>query len=263
MARQLDNASWPYVEELLEGGDPRFVAEIRRITDADLLGSFAARWHADRRPASRRLLYEYFDQPLNAYRHEALVKRLFKFAEKAEDDELMASFLVAFDRSVRRIRRKRRHRQSQIVADRSTAESVIELWRGRGVENATYYQFRDQFHLFGWHVEEALSIPDGSTMPRGRWYQYRNPRTGERIRLQDVMRLFGRGADVSPGPNPISDEAREQLKERRLFTPATRRYLQRRAWRYFRKLGKQHPDRYIAAVSIALKGYRDEDVADG
>ena len=60
------------------------------------------RWHADKRPASRRLLLDYLDRPLNAFRHEPLIKRLFKLAEAAGDDELMARFLILFDRSIRR-----------------------------------------------------------------------------------------------------------------------------------------------------------------
>src|SRR5919201_1208468 len=97
-----DQGSWLLLEELLEGGDAAFVDELRRIADADRLGAFAAKWYADQRPASRRLLLEYLERPLNAYRHEALVKRLFKLAEAAGEDEVMGAFLVLFDRSVRR-----------------------------------------------------------------------------------------------------------------------------------------------------------------
>ena len=43
----------------------------------------------------------------------------------------------------------------------------------------------------------------------------------------------------------------------------TRNYLRRRAWRYFRRLGRKQPDRYIPAVCTALKLYTDADVADG
>jgi hypothetical protein len=49
----------------------------------------------------------------------------------------------------------------------------------------------------------------------------------------------------------------------RLFSVATRRYLRRRAWRYFRNLGKRQPERYRRAALTALKRYTDEDVADG
>jgi hypothetical protein len=43
----------------------------------------------------------------------------------------------------------------------------------------------------------------------------------------------------------------------------TRNYLRRRAWRYFRRLGRKTPDRYIPAVCTALKLYTDADVPDG
>src|SRR3954466_5649159 len=100
--RQPDGGSWLLIEELLERGDPNFVNELRRIHDADRLGTLAARWYGDGRPVARRLLLESLAQPLNASRQEPLVKRLFKLAEQAADDEVMGQFLVAFDRTVRR-----------------------------------------------------------------------------------------------------------------------------------------------------------------
>src|SRR5436305_189745 len=99
------SGSWPLAEELFARGDPAFVAELRAVHDAERLGSFAARWLADRRPVARQLLIDYLSGPLNAFRHEALVKRLFKGVEKAGDDELMGVFLVALDRSIRRVRK--------------------------------------------------------------------------------------------------------------------------------------------------------------
>ena len=64
-------SSWLVIEELLERGDLAFVDELRRSDDAERLGSFAATWYADRRPESRRLLLDYLNRPLNAFRHEA------------------------------------------------------------------------------------------------------------------------------------------------------------------------------------------------
>ncbi len=197
-------ASWALVEELLQRGDPAFVEELRRLTDADRLGTFAARWYADTRPAARRLLFDYLDRPLNAFRHDALVKRLFKLAERAEDDEVMARFLVFFDRSVRRVVRKVRR----------------------------YDVARNNFS-----IEEVLAVPQGSAM----W------RPHERLL----------------GPYPIDEATRTRWEKGRLFSTATRRYLRRRAWRYFRLLGKRRPERYVPALAAALKCYRDEDVADG
>src|SRR5437867_3598941 len=99
------SGSWLVIEELLERGDPGFVDALRTCDDGERLASFAARWHADRRPASRRFLLEYLTRPLNAFHHEGLVKRLFKTAEKAGDDEVMAHFLVLLDRALRRVRK--------------------------------------------------------------------------------------------------------------------------------------------------------------
>src|SRR6266481_4314705 len=100
--------SWLPLEELLERGDPAFVTELRKMHDAERLGGFANRWFADQRPWVRQFLFDYLNLPLNAFRHEALVKRLFKLAEKAGDDALVARFLVTFDRSVRRLKGDRR-----------------------------------------------------------------------------------------------------------------------------------------------------------
>src|SRR5437763_657783 len=114
------DGSWVIAEQMLERGDPEFVDELRHIHQANLLGGLAARWLTDPRPEARRLLLDYLDRPLNAYRHEPLVKRLFKLAEAANDDVVMAHFLVAFDRAVRRVRRRRRR------YDRTTRQQWVE-----------------------------------------------------------------------------------------------------------------------------------------
>jgi hypothetical protein len=216
-----DNSSWSLVEELFHRGDPTFVDELRQLADADRLGAFAGRWYGDQRPESRRLLLQYLDLPLNAYRHEPLVKRLFKLAESTGDDQAMGYFLAALDRSVRRRLRKR--------------------WAGSAGG-----------------MEEWLGVPAGTTMPRDKAGQYRNPRTGERISLETGRwPLFWKKID------PESEaEFRKQLEDFRLFSVHTRNYLRRRAWRYFRRLGREHPERYVPAITGALKLYTDADMAD-
>jgi hypothetical protein len=258
-----DTGSWSLAEELLERGDPLFVDELRRITDADRLGTFAARWYADRRPTSRQLLFAYLDLPLNAFRHEPLVKRLFKLAERAGDDEVMGRFLVTFDRCVRRIRRKRRHTRQATAPTRDAAQAMLALWQAEGAEYTNMYEWGGQFHLYGMHTEDAIVVPDGTAMPRGRWSQHRNPRTGEPMRLQDIARMLGTRETGMTRQEPITKDHRQKLEGLRLFSVATRNYLRRRTWRYFRKLGKQHPERYGPGVAAALKCYRDDDVPDG
>jgi hypothetical protein len=186
--------SWLLAEELFERGEDPFVDELRGVHDAGRLGAFAPRWFADGRPEARRLLLEYLDRPLNAYRHEPLLKRLFKLAEQAADDTVMARFLVALDRSVRRVRSKRTRYD----------------WTTREIS-----------------TEETIRVPANTTLPRS-------------------------------DKQPVRDPDRK-----RLFSVRTRSYLRRRAWRYFRNLGKQQPARYVPGVVEALKRYTDDDVADG
>jgi hypothetical protein len=196
-------------EELYERGDPAFVGELRRIHDPDRLGSFAAKWYADKRPAARQLLLKYVELPYNVFRHEALVKRLYKLAEKWDDVEVLVRFLAGFDRSIRRVRKKKHH------YDWQTQQS----W-----------------------TTETMAIPSHVVMPRDyKLFYYRNPRTGERMAAPTEDKQAAMG----------------------LFTLRTRRYLRRRVWRYFRKNGKLHPEKYVTAVVQALLQYTDDDTPDG
>jgi hypothetical protein len=138
--RQTVEGSWERAEKLYELGDPAFVDELRQITDAERLGKFALKWHKDKDPAARHLLLEYLKRPLNAYRHEALVKRLFKHAEKAGDDEVLAYFLVLFDRSVRRAPREVTRTRSRRLKTRDAARDLAARWRKEGYQGVTQYQ---------------------------------------------------------------------------------------------------------------------------
>jgi hypothetical protein len=255
--------------DLLEAGDPAFVDALREVHDADALAAFAGPWFEDRRPDSRRLLFEYLDRPLNAFRHEGLIKRLFKQAEAEGDDPLMVRFLVLFDRSIRRARRVKRRRMLQVVETEREAEELVASWEALGHELVATWDTSRGFYVTGRRTEEAIVQPRRTTMPRDRLIQgkYRNPRTGEpldeptpdwavRFKLDWAGKL--NRADIRDLPDVL-----EKLKSLRLFTVATRNYLRRRAWRYFRKLGRAHPERYVAAASEALSLYRDDDTPDG
>lgn len=145
-----DPGLWLRLEELLEQGSFDFVDQLRQISDADRLGEFAKPFFGDKRPTSRKLLLAYLQTPLNAFRHEAFVKRLFKLAEFAADDEVMAYYMVALDRSIRRIRK------SRYQYDWSTRESWSEeyLTTPRHTEMPKNYN------------PHQLSRPDGSRRNR-------------------------------------------------------------------------------------------------
>jgi hypothetical protein len=93
----------------LDSGDDRFLPTLRETHDPRVLAPIADRWKRDHRPWARQQIFAYLELPMNAIGHETVVKRLFKWAEERNDDELMAAFAVAFDRLVRRVRRKQHH----------------------------------------------------------------------------------------------------------------------------------------------------------
>ena len=70
-----DNA-WAWAQKLFQSGSPEFVEAIRAVANAKELAPFAETWYTDTRIEARRLLTAYLDRPLNAVRHEPLVKRL-------------------------------------------------------------------------------------------------------------------------------------------------------------------------------------------
>jgi hypothetical protein len=258
--------------DLLEAGDPAFVDAIREVHDADALAEFATTWFEDRRPSSRKLLFEYLDRPLNAFRHEALIKRLFKKAEAEGDDPLMGRFLVLFDRSIRRVRRKRKRSKYQVLATKGEAHDLAKLWEGLGYRVATspytpYLSDRPaSFHVSGQKVDEVIVNPRQTTMPRGRMIEFKRWWATRTILLHDWAVRWYR---LAVGSEAAETDIRklpailEKMKSLRLFSVATRNYLRRRAWRYFRKLGKMHPERYVAAASEALTLYVDDDAVDG
>jgi hypothetical protein len=303
-------SSWLLLEELLERGDPAFVSELRRVHDAEQLGGFAGRWFADTRPWARQFLFDYLDLPLNVFRHEALVKRLFKLAEKAGDDALLARFMVAFDRSVRRVKSDRRrywsrtfetrpeaeasvrqlneagadHINLQDVGGRyvvhavwrrgqarwenrqldnkEEAEALIARWKKEGAQQTNLFDHGGEYRVTAVLSGEFIRPQSGSTMPRDKTSTYRDPRTGGELRFSDLQTRLGLRSwpkDLTVLPARLQ----AKLKRLRLFSIHTRNYLRRRTWRYFRRLGKQHPERYVPALVEALKLYKDEDTADG
>jgi hypothetical protein len=166
-------------EEYFASGHPQFRAELQILNAPKKVGAFAERWLKDPRPWSRQVMRDFLlDRSFERPKLKPLVKRLFKLAEAAGEDRVMAWFLYVADVSIRR------------------RESSTYDWRTR---TSTPY-LRHEF------------------------------------------------------PPPGDGEA---------FTTATRHYLRRRVWRYFRRLGHHDPKRYLPAVLEALLLYRDADIDNG
>ena len=261
MAKDPRSGDWLVLEEKLERGDPAFVDELRSFSDAETLAGFAPKWYADKRPASRRLLLDYLLRPLNAFRHEPLVKRIFKLAEAAGDDEVMSRFMVLFNRSVRREERRQLHVEWAKVKTQTEAHRIMAQWRTAGFDTVRSFQWHPfTIDIQGCWYEPLLGTPVGTTMPRGD-PKHRDPRTGQRV--SDITKRLAELFGIERSKTPIPPRERKRLLRLRLFSVATRQYLRRRAWRYFRRLGKSHPDRYVPAVAHAIALYTDDDVSDG
>jgi hypothetical protein len=221
-------------EELFARGDVAFLGEFRSNSDAGRSGTFAAKWYADTRPFARNSLLEYLTLPLSCYRHEAFVKRLFKLAEAANDDDVMGAFLVAFDRSIRRRRVQKRRYVSGQFTDQQEAQRTLNQWATDGYFATSISTYNNRIYTSAVKESDDVVIPSGTTLPRPR---------------KHLDRDF-KGHDWHPRP------AKGQV----LFTPQTRRYLRRRTWRYFRKLKTTQLVRYLTAVSRLLVLYTDDDV---
>lgn len=102
-----DRISPLMIDEAFSSQDEKFLEMLRSFRDPKRLATLAERWARDHRPWARQQLITYLRAQLETPGHEPLVKRMFKSAEALRDDELMAEFMVRFDRLVRRRRQKR------------------------------------------------------------------------------------------------------------------------------------------------------------
>lgn len=181
---QATTSSKLLLDEYFEAGDDRFVDEVLSLDAGKKLKSLAERWYRDARPFARRTLLLYIDDGCDKPHHRPLVKNLFKLAEKANDDEAMGHFMVAFDHLIQR--------------------KLVDVEK---------YDWRERRQV-------KKRMLKGDTRHPAR---------------------FGRRNETHPH-----------------FSVATRRYLQRRVLRYFRKLGRKDPLRYGNTIRQALSLYRDE-----
>jgi hypothetical protein len=107
------------------------------VNSPKFLSAFTLRWRNDPRPWARLQIIRYLEMPLNCPGHQPVVKRLFKQAEEKQDHELMALFLTAFDRQVRRERTIQHHwdrelREAYEIERLVPPQDVIPLSQDRG-----------------------------------------------------------------------------------------------------------------------------------
>src|SRR5262245_39267606 len=59
----------------------------------------------------------------------------------------------------------------------------------------------------------------------------------------------------------LGEDQRRAYEAYQVFSLPTRRLLQRRAWSYFDRLGRERPERYVPALAEALKRYRRKETS--
>lgn len=92
------------LDECFAAADDRFLSEWIKFRSPEILAAGLQQWLADTRPWARQQLVNYLAMDLNFPGHELFVKRAYRHFESARDHEMLAHFLVAFDRLVRRSR---------------------------------------------------------------------------------------------------------------------------------------------------------------
>jgi len=92
------------LDECFATEDDRFLDVFGQFDSYEFLRSFVAKWVQDKRPWAREQIVRYLQLDWNFPGHEVVVKRLFKHFENQHAHDMMAHFMVAFDRSVRRSR---------------------------------------------------------------------------------------------------------------------------------------------------------------
>ena len=164
------------VDECFSRQDDQFIDRVREVRNPKYLAGLADRWKQDPRPWAREQIFNYLETPLNCPGHHPLVKRLFKHAEAKADDGLMAAFLVAFDRLVRRQRRMSYKWDFQ--TRQSSREEELFSPRDQIMAKRPAREASNPF------TGDKINIPAYEHIPKnGRLFSYADPRLSPPPRL--------------------------------------------------------------------------------
>lgn len=210
------------LQALLEDGDPRFLDAVLETTEADPLRGLAERWYARAKLPN-------------------------------PEPEARRALLAYIDDGLLRPNHpplaKRLFKQIEAADDREAMAHVLvacdRMARRRLVNRSRYDWQARSLRVWSAVVPEAAiprrsptrkMAPVGGRAPKPPKREVWDPWTGKRSMVEQ---------DHLP-----------------TFTFRTRRYLARRAWRYFRGLAVRTPEAYRDAITVALSLYDDPDLAD-
>jgi hypothetical protein len=123
------------LEECFAAENERFLEEWVRFNHPEFLSRFLERWLADSRPWTRQQIVQYLHRDLNFPGHEVVIKRMCKHFFTVGDHELLAHFMVAFDRMVRR--RRIVHSNWNLQHQEVSREERLTAKPNRTIQNET------------------------------------------------------------------------------------------------------------------------------
>ena len=155
------------LDECFSAADDRFLSEWVKFRSPEIIVAYLQQWLADTRPWARQQLINYLAMDLNFPGHELFVKRAYRHFESARDHEMLAHFLVTFDRLVRR---------SRIAVprwDRSTRELIQdEHLHARPNKTVIPETGRTGTYGTGKH-QRTFPLPDVRNKPKNRLFRHR------------------------------------------------------------------------------------------
>lgn len=167
MNRPAEKPSALMLEECFNAQDERFLSVFTQFSSSDFLVKFVRKWIDDTRPWARQQVMDYLQYDLNFAGHEVVIKRLFKHFEAQGDHQVMASFMVAMDRIVRRSRVTRGHYDRR--SRQYTTEQVLFARANRTVHDQ---RNRKQEYRHGRHVY-SYGLPDLINRPTNRQFSHK------------------------------------------------------------------------------------------
>ena len=138
---------------LFKNRDDGFLSLLTTTTDGDVLRNLAGEWSKDTHAWAEEQQLRYIDLALSCPGHEQLFRRLLRHAESAHQHRVMAQFLVALDRVVRR-QRVVVQRQDD---DFNVTEEVLRAVSNRSVASAEPFLRHTQHPATGQPIQQVVS----------------------------------------------------------------------------------------------------------
>lgn len=150
------------LEEYYSTESPLFLDRLRSVRDPQVLIAFLEMWKRDHRPWARQQILAYVDGPLNSPGHQSFIKRLFKHAESNRDHELMAAFMAAFDRLLRR-KLKKRYEYDYTLRQSFQSDVLVTPANGNPAL-PRYVQKGRQWIKEGWNNDSPVLLHEGAPL---------------------------------------------------------------------------------------------------